>query len=88
MLRPVVAEALRRARSLAESLDARGFDPEAPRAVARPLRFKPWEFPLLAGALATTAFVAGVRILFILYTSEVLYIASLRPLYGFVRQWL
>ncbi len=89
MLRPVVAESLRRARSLAESLDARGFDPSsAPRAVARPLRFARWELPILATALGLTTAVVGARVLFILYSSELLYVPALRPLYGFVRAWL
>ena len=88
MLRPVVAEALRRARSLAESLDSRGFDPDAPRAVARPLRIQSWEWPVLAAAIGSTVGIVGARVLFILYTSEVLYLSGLRPLYGFVRRWL
>jgi energy-coupling factor transport system permease protein len=88
MLRPVVAEALRRARSLAESLDSRGFDPEAPRAVARSLRLKRWEPPLLVAAFGLTASVVAMRLLFVLYSSEMLYVPRLRPLYGFIRQWL
>ncbi len=88
MLRPVVAEALRRARSLAEALDTRGFDPAAPRGVARPLRLRAWEWPLLTAALLGTGAVVTARVLFVLYSSEVLYLGPLRPLYGFVRQWL
>lgn len=88
MLRPVVAESLRRARALAEALDSRGFDPVAPRAIARPLRLQRWEIPLIAAALAATAAVLAARILFALYTAELLYLPTLRPLYGFVRQWL
>jgi energy-coupling factor transport system permease protein len=88
MLRPIVAESLRRARSLAEALDSRGFDPETPRSATRPLRIARWEWPILAAAVVTTAGVLCVRILFVLYTVELLYLPSLRPLYGFVRRWL
>lgn len=88
MLRPVIAESLRTARSLAESLDARGFDPQAPRSAGRPLRMAAWEWPVLGAAFALTAAAVGMRLLFVLYSSEVLYVRSLRPLYGFVREWL
>lgn len=88
LLRPVVAEALRRARSLAETLDARGFDPAAPRSARRPLRVRPWEVALLATVGAATAAAATARVLFVLYGAEILYVPALRGLYGFVRGWL
>ncbi len=88
LLRPVVAESLRRARALAESLDARGFSAGAPRAVARPLRFAAWEIPVLAVAATITLTAVGMRLLFALYTAEALYIPALRPLYGFIRRSL
>ena len=88
MLRPIVAESLRRARSLAEALDSRGYDPELPRSATRPLRLAAWEWPVLGMAVVTTAAVLCVRVLFVLYTVELLYLPGLRPLYGFVRRWL
>lgn len=88
LLRPVVATALRRARDLAESLDSRGFDPSAPRAVRRPLAFARWEPPLLLVAGALTLGVVAMRLLYALYTAEAVYIQALRPVYGFVRAWL
>ncbi len=88
MLRPVVAEALRTARSLAESLDSRGFDASSPRSAGRSLRLATWEWPVLGAAVLLTGGAVAMRLLFVLYSSEVLYIRSLRPLYGFVRQWL
>lgn len=88
MLRPIVAESLRRARSLAEALDSRGYDPEASRSATRRLRLAAWEWPVLGMAVVTTAAVLCVRILFVLYTVELLYLPALRPLYGFVRRWL
>ena len=88
LFRPVVAESLRRARTLAESLDSRGFEAAAPRAVRRPLRFARWELPLLAVAGSITLGAVALRVLFLAYTADVLYVPALRPLYGFVRSWL
>ena len=88
MLRPVVASALRGARDQAESLDSRGFDPKARRRLRHPLTFAWWERPLLGLAFGATLAVVGMRLLYVLYTSEVVYVQALRPVYGFVRAWL
>jgi energy-coupling factor transporter transmembrane protein EcfT len=87
MLRPVVADALRRARDLAEALDARGFDPSLDRPIeaVRPAPLR-W---LLASAVGAGALAAiGLRVLFALYTADVWYAPGLRGVYGFVRAWL
>jgi len=88
LLRPVIAESLRRARSLAEALDSRGFDPVAPRTERLVLRLRPWEVALGAAALSLTVGATTARVLFVLYSAEVLYVPALRPLYGWVRAWL
>ena len=88
LLRPIVARALRRAWSMAESLDARGFDPTAARAVMRPLQMKQWEKWLLATAFSLTLAALLARILFALYAKDSLYIPALRQIYGAVRQYL
>ncbi|MCP4869230.1 MAG: hypothetical protein GY898_10990 [Proteobacteria bacterium] len=88
LLRPVVARAVRRARTMAESLDARGFDAHAPRAVRRPLQMRSWEPVLLGSAAAVTLAAVAARLLYAAYVAEVAYFPSLRPLYGFVRSWL
>ncbi|MCO4771273.1 MAG: ATP-binding cassette domain-containing protein [Deltaproteobacteria bacterium] len=88
MLRPVVAESLRRARSLAEALDSRGFDPLVPRTERHPSRIGVGGWGLLGTAVVVTATLAAGRILFVLYSAEVLYLPALRPLYGWVRAWL
>lgn len=88
LLRPVIARALRRARLLAESLDTRGFDPVAPRSLRRPLVWGSLDVGLLAVAGAVTVGLVGARVLWRLYTLEVLYVPALRPLYGWVRAWL
>jgi energy-coupling factor transport system permease protein len=88
LLRPLVARAIRRARCLGESLDARGFDPVAPRAVRRPLVFKPLE-PWLMGLVTTITLMAlSMRVLYLLYAWDSVYVASLRPMYALVRNWL
>ncbi len=88
LLRPVVARAVRRARTMAESLDARGFDAHAPRGIRRPLRMRAWEPAVLA--LAGTGVLAALsaRLLYAAYVAEVVYFPGLRPVYGFVRAWL
>ncbi len=88
MLRPVVARSVRRAWALAASLDARGFDPVAPRTARRPLVLSWWEVALLLGVAVGVAGVVAARLLYVLYTSETFYASALRPLYGFVRGWL
>lgn len=88
LLRPVVARAVRRARTMAESLDVRGFDPTAPRAARQPLRMQPWEPALLGSVLLLTLAAVGARLLYVAYVAEVVYFPNLRPLYGFVRSWM
>jgi len=88
LLRPVVARAVRRARSLAEALDSRGFDATAPRAVRRPLHLAAWEPVLLVAVYGVVLAVGVAQGLYWLYVGEVLYLPELRHLYGAVRFWL
>lgn len=88
LLRPVVARCWRRAHNLAESLDARGFDPVAPRRLRRPLRFGALDGVVLVGAGALTAAAVFARLSFALYTSDTWYHPALRPVYALVRDWL
>jgi len=89
LLRPIVAEALRRARALAEALDSRGFDPTGgTSSLTARLRLRPVERGLLVAASALTLGAVSARLLFVLYGAEILYLPALRPLYGFVRSWL
>jgi energy-coupling factor transport system permease protein len=88
LMRPLVARALRRSWTLAESLDSRGFDALAPRATRRPLAMAPWEPPALATAAILTLAIVAARLLYLLYASDSVHISVLRPLYGFVRAWL
>jgi energy-coupling factor transporter transmembrane protein EcfT len=88
LLVPVVARTLRRARRLAISLDARGFDPDYNPTPLRPLRLTPPDVVVGAAALATTGVFLVAETLFLAYTLEVAYFPALRPLYGMVRTWL
>ena len=88
LLRPVVARAVRRARTVAESLDVRGFDATTPRAIRRPLRMARWEPPLLLAATAAVLAALAARLLYVAYVTEVAYFPELRQVYGLVREWL
>jgi energy-coupling factor transporter transmembrane protein EcfT len=88
LLRPVIARSLRRARALAESLDARGFDPVAPRAVRKPLRFGIVDVVVVSLATSATAAALVARLAYVAYTSELAWFPQLAPLYAFVRAWL
>lgn len=88
LLVPVAARSLRRARALAETLDARGFDPLSPRRLRVPLRARPGELALVVGVWGLLAAVIGAELLYRAYLAEALYLPALRPLYGLVRAWL
>jgi energy-coupling factor transport system permease protein len=88
LLGPVLARGWRRAHALAESLDARGFDPVAPRTAWRPLRMGRGDLASLSLVVALTVTLVVSRGLFLLYVNDLLYVPLLRPLYGFVRAWL
>jgi energy-coupling factor transport system ATP-binding protein len=88
LLRPVVARCIRRARMLAESLDTRGFDADAPRGIANPLAWRRSDSVVLSGALFAVLILTTARTLYGLYAGDVWYYSALRPLYAFVRAWL
>jgi len=88
LLRPVLARSLRRARSLAESLEIRGFDPLAERA---PGLDAPMPMGARVGLVALTAVVLAAvfaRLTYTAYGAELWYDPALRPLYAFVRAWM
>jgi energy-coupling factor transporter transmembrane protein EcfT len=88
LLQPVLARAWRRAHRVAESLDARGFDPLAPRQSWRPLALGPLDAVLGGGALVLAAAVVAARGLWWAYAADAVYVPALRPLYAAVRDWL
>lgn len=88
LLRPVVARAVRRARALAESLEARGFHPTAPRTEREPLRLGMLDAAVVGALGILVAALMVARVLYVAYGAEILYRPELRPLYAFVREWL
>ena len=87
LLAPVAARAVRRARTLAESLEARGFDPVRPRRLRDPLAFRAWEIAWLAALGGAVGSAGAMEGLFRLYVAGLWSHPALRPLYGFVRAW-
>lgn len=88
LLVPVVARCWRRAQALAESLDARGFDPLGPRGTLRPLVWRGRDGLAVAAGLLLALGLLGARGLYLLYTAELLDRPELRGLYALVRRWL
>ena len=88
LLRPVVARSLRRARALSEALDTRGFDPSTPRTQRVPLRMEGWEVLLLVGMGCGLCMTVGAELLYRAYLAELVYSPALRPVLGWVRDWL
>lgn len=85
---PLLSQAVRHSRSLADALLTRGFDPLSP---SRRLFLSPWPrgekiFTVLLLLLGLGVFV--LKVLFWLYLQEVLYVENLRPLYALVRNFL
>lgn len=88
LFRPIVARAWRRAQNLAETLEARGFDPTARRRSRHPLRLGWGEATLVLVASAIGFAAVGARLVFVMYATDVAYFPELRGVYGFVRDWL
>jgi len=88
LLMPVLARSLRRARSLAESMHIRGFDPQAVRTARRTITWTGRDTWVMTGSLTAFLAICGAKFLYLLYTLEIAYIPDLRPLYGWCREWL
>lgn len=85
---PLLSQAVRHSRALADALLTRGFDPLSP---SRRLFLAPWprsEKILTALLLLVGLGVFVLKLLFWLYLQEVLYVENLRPLYALVRDFL
>jgi energy-coupling factor transport system permease protein len=86
MLRPIVARSLRRARTLAETLDVRGFDPLATRPSTE--RFALADAAAIVPVAGATLLVVATRLLFTLYTADLLWFPRFAGVYAFVRHHL
>jgi len=88
LLRPIVARTLRRSRTLAESLDARGYSPGKPRMLHQSLEWSGTD-ALLLGTFGTLSLaLLSARMVYLLYVWDLAYHPALRPLYGVVRRWI
>jgi energy-coupling factor transport system permease protein len=87
MLRPVVARGVRRARTMADSLDARGFDRASSTPARRAHRIPTAERALLLALTTTWLALLAAEALTWAYRYDVAYVPWLRPLYGAVRTW-
>jgi len=88
LLRPTVARTLRRARALSESLDARGYDPLQARTQHETIPQSSADKILLTTALLGTAALVCSRIMYLLYTADLVYHPGLQGLYAWVRAWV
>ncbi len=88
LLRPIVARTLRRARTLAESLDIRGYDPAKPRRSTDILEWRRLDKVLVAASTGLTLAVVSARIAFELYALDIAYSPALRQIYAWVRLWV
>jgi energy-coupling factor transport system permease protein len=87
---PVFANAIRRSRALAVSVESRAFDPVGGRSVratgATPLRFSGVAILALLGAVVLA--VAAAKLLHWMFLEEIYYSSALRGVYDFVRTYL
>lgn len=88
LLRPLAARSVRRARTLAESLETRGFHPTAPRAVREPLHMGVGDRVGVLGLVGLTLAAVAARGVYAAYGAELWYHPGLRPVYAFVRAWM
>lgn len=88
LMKPIFANAIRRSRALALSVESRGFDPSAPRTVFRHSQAGLTGVLVVVLLLATLAGVAAVKLLHWMFVGEIYYSSALRGLYDFVRTYL
>ncbi|MBE7463934.1 MAG: energy-coupling factor transporter transmembrane protein EcfT [Planctomycetes bacterium] len=87
LLRPVLAGCVRRAGTLAASIQSRGFEP-AKRGVELPRRkLRALEWLLVWAVLSASAALLAAKGLYFLYAEDWYYRTEWRALYAFVREW-
>lgn len=88
VLKPTLANSLRRAGTLTLSVQSRAFDPAGRRTFSRELRWSWIDLALVASMAVASSVVLGVKILYALYANELYYAGGLRELYSLVRELL
>ena len=88
LFKPIFANAIRRSRALALSVESRAFDPAATRTVSRHARMGRRGVLVLLLLLATVLAVAAAKLLHWMFLAEIGCWSGLRGLYDFVRVYL
>ena len=88
--RPILAGNIRHATHLGESVESRGFSPEAvtQRTSLRTLKMGAWDFSLLAVLFVCLMGVVGLKLLYFFYANGIYYASWLRHAYTFTREVL
>jgi energy-coupling factor transport system permease protein len=88
--RPILAGNIRHATHLGESVESRGFSPEAvtQRTSLRALKMGAWDFSLLAVLFVCLIGVVGLKLLYFCYANGIYYASWLRHAYTFTREVL
>jgi len=85
---PILANCVRRSRTLAISVESRAFRSGEKRTYLREEKLRAWEFLFIAILIILPIMIIIAKILYGLYINEVYYNADLRILYAFVRNYL
>jgi energy-coupling factor transport system permease protein len=88
--RPILAGNIRHATHLSESVESRGFSPEAAakRTSLRSLKMGVWDFSLLTVLFACLISIIGLKLLYFFYANGIYYASWLRNVYTFTREVL
>jgi energy-coupling factor transport system permease protein len=86
---PILANCIRRAAKLAVSVEGRSFQPHAPRTSFKGNRldFKPLDKLLIAGSFLALPVLFG-KLVYWLYTNNILYFSELRWVYAFAEKYI
>ena len=88
--RPILVGNIRHATHLSESVESRGFSPEAAasRTSLRMLKMGVWDFSLLTVLFVCLIGIVGLKLLYFFYANGIYYASWLRNVYTFTREVL
>ena len=88
--RPILAGNIRHATHLSESVESRGFSPEAAakRTSLRSLKMGVWDYSLLTVLFVCFVGIIGLKLLYFFYANGIYYGSWLRSVYTFTREML
>jgi energy-coupling factor transport system permease protein len=88
LMKPIFANAIRRSRALALSVESRAFDPTSQRTTVRSSRLGAPGIAVVALLLISLLLVVAMKLLHWMFMHEIYYSQDLRWLYDFVRTYL